>query len=95
MEYDAGSNFFHDFSLAECLAYVHRKWGELGLRQVLDGYGGTIERLPGRELLEDAVHELEQLDLGKVASIVAEYAAKRPSKYDGKTFLFGINLVSP
>jgi len=41
------------------------------------------------------VHELEQLDLGKVASIVAEYAAKRPSKYDGKTFLFGINLVSP
>jgi hypothetical protein len=37
-------------------------------------------------LLEDAIQELEQLDLARVASVVAEYAAKRPSKYDGKTF---------
>ena len=38
-----------------------------------------------RELLEDAAHELGELEPSKLADIALGYAKDRPSKYDGIT----------
>jgi hypothetical protein len=77
------TNPFHGYTLAQCLAFVAKRWGEEGLRQLLEGDPRRNQGyLTNREYLEDAVHELEALGLGKVAAIVSEYTAKCPSIYD-------------
>jgi hypothetical protein len=76
-------NPFHDYTLAQLLAFVHRKHGEAGLRQVLEGDPRrNLSYLTKREYLEDAILELEELGLTKVSAIATEYTAKCPTIYD-------------
>jgi hypothetical protein len=84
------TNPYHDFSRAELYAFVYKRWGEAGLKQVLDGPPPHLkDRYPinpnfpvTRELDEDAMHELRLMGLNHIANIIEPYTAKLPSEYD-------------
>jgi hypothetical protein len=56
---------------AELAAFVHRKFGEEGLRQCL-----AMLDDPHREFLQEDADELAAVGLSKAAAILAEVAAK-------------------
>jgi hypothetical protein len=82
-------NPFADFSRGEMYAFIHKKYGEEGLRQIFEHplrnertKRSTVPET--RELDEDAAQEFRIIGLNHVADIVGEYAAKLPSQYDAK-----------
>jgi hypothetical protein len=69
---------------AEIFAFVHRKLGEKGLRQLLAmGDGSTCE------FLHRAADELSAMGLRKVADIVLDVAADSPSEADPCPYVEG------
>jgi hypothetical protein len=68
-----GLNPFDDFEGgADIMAYIHRQYGDEGLRDLL----AEIEA--DRESLERDAAELQAIGLPEVAAIVAEIAANTP-----------------
>lgn len=70
-------NPFEGFSAAEVFGFVHRKFGEEGLRELLNMFDDLT-----CEFLEDAASELEAAGLSKPAAILATLATTAPSEFD-------------
>lgn len=81
-------------SVASILAFWHKRHGEAGVRELLALTASEVPAEPWllsleervsittRECLEAAARELEATGLKKLAKIVREHAASRPSEID-------------
>jgi hypothetical protein len=67
-------------SIAEVIGFIHRQFGEGGVRDLLTRDSSST--LIAREYLLDAACELQQAGLGRASAIVAEIAATKPSMVD-------------
>jgi hypothetical protein len=82
-------------SLGGLCAYIFRECGEPGLRQVLAALTepvadpGNASAYSSREMVEDAIIELEQRRLFQVAAILRDIAPQCPSGIDHMPSYYG------